>query len=58
MSLAENHEKITWLEINVIGGRPTKSNMTGDKCHGWKIYERTLRDKGSLNLNLLMGDND
>jgi len=23
-----------------MGGKPPRANMTRDKCHGWKIYEK------------------
>ena len=41
-----------------MGGRPPKVNMPRDKCHGWKMYENTMGDKGSLNLKVPVGDKD
>lgn len=40
-----DHQELTWLATNVIGGRPQKYNMSGDKCHGLNMYGNTMGER-------------
>lgn len=43
MSWVENHQELTWQEINVMGGRCMKN---------------TVGDKGIFNIKMTVGDKD